>query len=472
MRLTFGIMAVLTSVLGVAAHVQSLPPPGTGRISGHVATAYAELVADATVTLVRIPQGGVPGDVRSLQSDPKGGFAFERLPAGQYWLSATKKGYTSRQPNPRPNASATALPGATLAGVTPSSRFDTGPVIDLGDGSQAIDLSIVLHRSARIAGRIIAPDGSAAPDVQVLVAARHGDGRGPMLLETRTSSQWDGRYEITDLPPGDYMIGAQPGWKVVARSSTLAGNGAANAAGIGVTMQRVGSTTEFRWTWYPGVEESEPGNAVTLLEGVAAEGIDIWLTPAQRFNVSGRVFWPVGVGVEDITIDYGDPPGTRSGVWFLSDPGGLFTLTGIPTGPLVLLARANTDQGTLIGIASTDVAIDSVHDVQIVVDRPGSVEGRVTFDAGLASPPGPASITLVQKLFRPSALYPVPEAAIGDGGRFALRDLLGEYEFVVDKLPPGSSVKQVLRNGVALRANRIRVMGGEVVNGVEVVIGK
>ena len=159
-----------------------------------------------------------------------------------------------------------------------------------------------------------------------------------------------------------------------ARMATPAERAERNAAG----RQAVAAATNSHWSWYPGVSDSEPGSPVTLLEGVNAEGIDIWLTPSQRFSVSGRVFWPIGVTVNGITIDYGDPGGTSSGLWLLSDPGGLFTLSGIAPGALTMLVRAETDQGMMLGLATTEVTVDSVEDVRIVVDHPGLVAGRIT----------------------------------------------------------------------------------------------
>ena len=459
MRLTLGLVAAASCVLAVTAQV---PPPQSaidGRISGRVVTAYAELVADATVTLTNI---GGNGFERSVTSDQKGGFSFEQLPEGRYQLSATKKGYTSRQPIRESDASE----------PRPSGRFDAGPAVELG-GSEAPNVEVMLYRSTSISGRIIRPDGSAAPDVQVMAARGQGTSR-EMLYETETWSVWDGRYEITGLPPGEYLIGALPGWKPLERPPSPDSE-AARASGLASLATEVKPMTRTQppeWTWYPGVKATEPGEAVTLLEGVPAEGIDIWLTPAQRFNVSGRVFWPVGVAVENITIDYGDPSGTRSGVWVVSDPGGLFTLTGNPPGPLVLLARANTDQGPLVGIASTEVTVDAVEDVEIVVDRPGTVEGRVTYSDEVAPNARPRTIALTQKLLKVSALYPVPEASVDAGGRFQLRDALGEYEFDLQDLPAGYAITRVLRDGVPLRANRISVMGGEAIRGLELVVAK
>jgi hypothetical protein len=321
--------------------------------------------------------------------------------------------------------------------------FESGRAVALDEGQQLADVEVELIRSSRIAGRIIRPDGTPAPDVTVTAARRSG-GRLLPLLETRTTSAWDGRYEVADLPPGDYLVVAQSG------------------------LRRTGTSPDsFPATLYPGVPDTEPGQPVTVLEGVPVEGIDIWLTPANRFTVSGRVIWPVGVAPRTISIDYGDPAGTRAGMWDVSDPGGAFTLGSIPPGPLALLARVETDQGPLLGLASTVVAIDSVEDVAIIVDRPGTVHGRLSYEPGITPPEG-VTVRLVQMVLRLSAIYPAPEAPVARDGRFTLSEALGEYEVEVLGLPPGLTVSHVQRNGRPLPDNRFAVAGGEVVDGVEV----
>jgi len=444
-----GLTGVLLFVSSAAAQVRSPAETDSGRIAGHVITAYAEMVTDATVTLARDNDQGEAFRTRTARTDARGAFSFAGLPEGRYRVAASKAGYTSRQ-----------LP----VPARPAMTFDPGAVIDLGADAQALDVEVVLHRTASIAGRIIRPDGSAAANVQVQAAIRAGTGR-LAIFEARATSQFDGRYEVTGLPPGEYLVGAMnaamPNPRPFDASVDRQAEGRAIAA-----------IADVHWTWYPGVDDSEPGSAVTLLEGVNAEGIDVWLTPSQRFSVSGRVFWPVGVAPESITIDYGDPAGTRSGMWLVSDPGGLFTLAGIPPGALTVLARAESDQGPLLGIATTEVSVDSVEDVRIVVDRPGVLAGRVVYEGNVPASSRATSIVAVQKLLKLSPIYPVPESAVDSDGRFELAGAVGEYEFALDGLPNGLAIKRITRNGRPLPTNRISVAAGETIGGLEIVVGR
>ena len=455
MGLTPGVVLALLSVSAAAAQVQSPSDVGSGRIAGHVITAYAQAVADATVTLTRVTEQGPGLRIVTTKTDGSGAFSFFQVPEGRYQVTASKPGFTSRQP-------------PTVVALGPPA-FETGSTIDLAADAQALDVQVVMHRTASIAGRVIRPDGSAAPDVQVQLAI--GSSRTRVILfEARATSQFDGRYEITGLPPGEYLVGAMNVSMPTRRSfdaATTTPRAASESA-----RNAVAAAATAHWSWYPGVPDSEPGTAVTLLEGINAEGIDIWLTPSQRFAVSGRVFWPVGVAVENITIDYGDPAGTRSGVSLVSDPGGLFSLFAIAPGALTLLARAETDQGPMIGMASTEVSVDSVEDVRIVVDRPGVIAGRIVYERNVPPSSRATSIVGVQKLLKVSAIYPVPESMVDSNGHFELAGTIGEYEFALNGLATGLTIKRVTRNGRPLPMNRIGVAGGETVRDLEIVVGQ
>jgi hypothetical protein len=137
-----------------------------------------------------------------------------------------------------------------------------------------------------------------------------------------------------------------------------------------------------------------------------------------------------------------------------------------------MLVRAETDQGMLMGIATTEVTVDSVEDVRIVVDRPGFVSGRIIYEGTVAVAARATSLVAQQKLLKVSALYPAPESSIDSSGRFELRDAVGEYEFDLEGLGSGLSIKRVMRNGRVLPMNRLGVAPGETVQDLEIVVGR
>jgi hypothetical protein len=290
-----------------------------------------------------------------------------------------------------------------------------------------------------IAGRISHPDGTPVPDAPVFAAVA---GAGGQLRTVATAvSAWDGQYRLAGLAPGQYVIGAR----------------LKPAAPV---------------TYYPSAADARRRQAITVFDGVPAEGIDIWLQPLpQRYSVSGRIYWPEGRSLSNLAIEYGGPSNPNKGIWYVFDPGGLFSIDGTPPGPMVMLARADTDAGPLIGIASTDVSVAPVEDVTIVLAPPGSIDGRVVFERPLPAGHATPEVVLVHSLLAVSSLYPTESGAVDASGRFHIASARGVYGFRLEGLPAGWTVKRVRRNGRNVSIDRLTVGAGEVVTGVEVMAG-
>ena len=303
-------------------------------------------------------------------------------------------------------------------------------------------------RTGSIAGRISQPDSTPETGAHVVAAVRHRD--GSLMPVESTTAEWDGRYEIDDLPPGEYLVLAEPDPQ----------------AKVERLNRHVPPPVA---TLYPGVPRTEPGRPVRVFEGIATEGIDIWLEPAaQRYTVSGRVSWPDGVTVENITLEYGGEGDGSNGIWEVYDPGGLFTIEGLAAGTLVLLARAESSAGPLAGLVATEVGPFPVEEVRLPLKTPGSVSGRVVFTSTPSDPPGP--VRLVHTLLDLSPLYPGAESPLAPDGSFAIPHALGIYALAVDNLPPGWRVVSLSRDGRRFSAGEITVGPGEAISGLEVMV--
>ncbi len=287
-----------------------------------------------------------------------------------------------------------------------------------------------------IAGRVSLPDGTPAPGVSVFAAV---SGRGGRIREVaETISGWDGQYRLTGVPPGEYVVGARA-------------NGQSPA------------------TYYGGVATGER-RVIPVFDSVPAEGIDIWLHPLpQRYSVSGRAYWPDGRSIDNLVIEYGGPSNPRKGIWYVSDPGGLFHIEGVPPGPMVMLARADSDAGPLVGMSSTDISVAAVEDVRIDLGRPGSIEGRIVLPRAPPAGFSGAQVVLVHSLLRVSPLYPVESGAIGPDGRFRIASARGVYTFALEGAPDGWRITRLRRAGREVSA--VTVGPAETVTGVELEVG-
>jgi hypothetical protein len=432
-------------VAALLAQQASAAVTGAGaRVMGRVVSTYAAGVDGVTVVLVHTDGRG---DRRTTTTDARGRFAFDRVSDGAYEISANKTGYTTRRL------------------VENAARFVTGTSLAVRDG-KPVDVEVSLRRAATIGGRVIRSNGAAAPGIHVVLAQRSG--RNLVVIdETQTTTEWDGRYSITGLPPGSYFVLASGVDRSRAKGLLEAGSPEQAAFEINLTRPE-----EFTRTLYPGVPATEPGASVTLMEGVVTEGIDIWLTPARRFSISGRVTWPPDAKVGDITIEYGNPADRRASIWTFSDPGGVFSIDSVAPGTVVLLATANSDRGTLMGVVSTDVRAANVDDLPLALAVPGTVRGTVIFPADLPASARPKTIALVPALLHVSPLYAAPEAMLSADGSFTLTNALGEYEVALSGLPSGYRIVSVSRDAAALPRNRIGVASGETITGITIRVGR
>jgi hypothetical protein len=120
-------------------------------------------------------------------------------------------------------------------------------------------------------------------------------------------------------------------------------------------------------------------------------------------------------------------------------------------------------------MASTDISVAPVEDVRIVLDRPGSLEGRIALQRALPGGFNNARVVLVHSLLRVSPLYPVENGAIGLDGRFRVASARGVYTFALDGMPDGWRVTRVRHTGREVSA--VTVGAGQAVTGVELEVG-
>jgi hypothetical protein len=423
----------------------------SASLSGRVVSIAAGTIAEATVTLTRldslVPSGRgesnrSSGSSQSVTTDRQGAFTIRGLAAGRYRLSASKTGYTNRQLQPS------------------ADRFDTGREVTLRDSGRVTRAELTLYRESTISGRVAEPDGIPAPDAQVFAAVRRGSSY-VLLRDTRTIAEWDGRYRITGLPPGEYLIVVMPG------AATDPGRMRVNAER---RAPESSSATRpfFEPTLYPGVTSVTSAEAITVVEGVPVAGIDTWLVPGERHSISGRIVWPEDTIVENVVIEYANLTAQRSGLWTVPEPGDVFHITSVPRGTVVLLARADSSRGPLAGVVTTAVNVDEIDDLELRLAAPGTVEGRVVYGTNVPGATRASQITLKQRLLPVSPLYPTPESVVGADGRFRITGALGVYDLEV----PGLRIVRVTQHGREIPKARIQITAGESLTDLEVTVAR
>jgi hypothetical protein len=404
-------MRILTSLallLAIGAGVAHAQPPrdrtpasaagGTGGIAGVVVTEEAtpRPLRRAVVTL----SGAALAGDRRVATDDEGGFAFGRLPAGRYTLTAEKPAWVKT------------FHGSRRVGIGPASP------IALADGQAVTDIIIPLMRGAVVEGTIRDEHGVPLASAQASVLQPviiDGERRlvrppGPVQFATTDDR---GRYRIYGLPPGEYTVRASGGGGVTGgvRLTTAAMMEAAQRAdavaiGEAPLIARPGA-------YYPGVADAERAEFITLGPGEERTGLDVTNPLVRSSRVEGTAVGPAGEPLQDVMVGlanlssgtlWGSPGMVRPG------PDGRFALPSLTPGRYQFFGTGNPGgasgaPGSLMRLwTSTEFFVDQEAVVHVVLAfAPGTrVAGRLRFE-GHSAVPDLSALRL--------ALQPVPAIA-------------------------------------------------------------
>ena len=218
-------------------------------------------------------------------------------------------------------------------------------------------------RTRRIAGRIIHAEGAAAEGARVAVyAVREGAPGGNRRDGHQLATTGDMRSPV--FLPVDLLVGVtpqrDPRFRRRLPPPDVSGDG--NAVSRHHRPNEGAADRRIRRHGHRGYRHLARTGRPALLDQRPR-------VVARRRRLS-----------RNVVIEYGGPEDVHRGIWYVTDPGGLFTVEGASRGTYVLLARADTPNGPLIGIAATDVTNDSVQDVRLTLRPPGSIEGRIVVE--------------------------------------------------------------------------------------------
>jgi hypothetical protein len=431
--------------------------PRTGMIVGQVLDSSGAPVPEA---IVRMSMPKYPADLPTtpkgrVMADAEGRFFFSDLPAGDYFLQATKEGYAGGEYRQR-----------RVTG--------RGQPFQLAEGERRVDEKLVLWKFGVISGTVLDEFGEPVVGVSVhglvknVIASRTMYGPGeeaPYLMPTTTTDD-RGMFRLSRLTPGRYVVVVPSTQTTVpaAMLSTYSQDSAvrlevmraiAEVAPLGqprtqqfgdsalLTLNRMlippaaspaGRLEVYRTTYFPSSTTARAATEVAVGAGEDKSGVTISLRPVPTVKITGRLVTPDGTPppptslrlVGDAAAQVGDEGfETVTGV---SDASGRFTLLGVPAGDYVLkqatrLVSVGTQgrQGWWVA-QPISVGNRDISDL-IVTLRPAlRVEGRNEFRRSSASsPPVPARLQ--------SNVILVFETPFGEPGRFVCQPRQGEPSF-------------------------------------------
>jgi len=394
---TIFVLAVGLTAIGQAP---AAPRPATAAVSGQILDGGAG--PPVTNALVTLTGGGLAP--RRVVVDPQGRFAFSDLPAGTYYLTATKPGYAN---------------GAA------GQRTVTGPgrPISLQAAEHRTSLVLPLWRLGSLSGTITGDYGERLTGVEVHALRRGIVGGARHLVDTATSTTDDrGWYHLSGLPVGEYLVLAKPAQNP--ETSLLLSLFVANPASAADIMAGVTTNTRnspdvdarvrtYPLTYYPAAAAAPQATPVAVGPASTRADLDIRMKSVIGARVTGALTGangPVaGMTVHLVTAD-ADPGGPEvEAAVAACDKDGQFEFSGVvpghyavttlwtppPPPPDPAAGRAGgppvapplPPEPTLWARELVTVTAGNVDNVMLALHPGLTISGQVAVDAATGSPP-------------------------------------------------------------------------------------
>ena len=395
---------VLLPSSALGAHQQTressapIPPTGSGRIAGLVTDAQAQPVPNAIVTLTgaELPAG------RAAITDERGGFSFERLPAGRFSLSSSKPAYLR----------------ATYGAVRPGG---TGTTITLAAGEQLTGIKLTMPHGGAIAGIIRNSKGEPVPGIRVSVVRTGAPLGAPVLSADAANTDDRGAYRVFGLLPGTYVVVAAPTFSgglgevgvmstaevdaVLLRLQQRGARGGTQKAppeSSASSIVRPTQTFSTAPVFFSGVTSANAATLVTVGIGEERGGVDFVYQLARAAAVGGTVSGAgslqnvqISLTVDGVSVQIPQGLGAGPMLQRRSTTGdGAFTFTNVTPGKYTLMARTSGSPAPtggrgsappssgapmLFAMTTVDVTGEDISGLALALQPAPHVSGRLTF---------------------------------------------------------------------------------------------
>ncbi len=420
--MTRAIVFLIAAAIASAQQLQVMDPPGqqppvtgTSSITGTVVNnATGEPVKKAMVSL----GGPISGNAPMAVTDASGGFAFRKLPAGTYFITAQRDGFDQNR--------------GMIAG-------DSQKQVSVEADQEKTGVELRLWPNGSISGRLTDENGDAAPNCSVTALPVGGAGSWQMRGSASTDDR--GEYRIENLPAGRYLVYQHCYQNLIAPHGFL---------------ERGDPRTPF-WAWVPGyfggADSSSGAAAVSVAGGAEVRGIDFHLKIANTYPVQIQVIPDdSGIDVRNAMVRLLPRGDTAISEAEQSRPvmiarAGTHTFN-VTSGSYMAVVELRDGNRQLHGEAPVDVGDGPPPVVRVQLTAAMTISGDVVVDDNANGPQGPAGVAALVALDRSHGTNVIFGQPAKDGGFTIAGVLPGRYSLQVQGQP--NTVKSATLAGNAV----------------------
>jgi hypothetical protein len=400
------------------------PPPrpagAAGTVTGRVSSTDGRALPNAQILLVI---DGRPPDSHVAHADADGRYEFRDVPAGRFWVAASKVGYSPVDDPAAPNS--------------PFPWDRSGHELKLMPDETLGNVDLTLARWGTLTGRVVDEYGDPVEGAQVeLLTTRYTAGRRRLVgADVRPATSDDrGQFRIYAIPPGR-----------VVPSATVGGVQSADVPG-------------YARAYYPGTAEPAQAQFVTIERSQDVVGIDIALTRTRTATISGQILDAAGLSTIGGRVQLvpsvrgGSVTSVPVGARILSE--GRFQFPNVSPGQYVVQAsrtRYNRVREGEFGALAVTVAGTDVTGLVLRMSAGSDIQGRITFDSSdpeKRPSAGDLEISTMPVDFDRAPPDNFAVAGIDSGWRFVMRGINGPRRIVLTRVPAGWALREIRVNGI------------------------
>jgi protocatechuate 3,4-dioxygenase beta subunit len=410
-------LSLAVACLAAAALARAQAP------SGPYASLSGVVLNDATGTPIRraivtLSTLDTPPLEAVTFTESNGAFGFTAIPPGKYRLLANMDGFER----------------ATFGASTPARPPVT---LNLAAGDGRYGITFRLRPLASISGVVLDPDGDPVANASVRLLRAGFARRRPTYRSVGwTSTDGLGRYRVTDVLPGQYVIMAVPQQHEPAA-----------LVQPDVTVGQSVSQKMYALDFYPDTSRLSAATPLLISPGKDLDGIDFHFTARTVAPLHGRIAVPedaqANLHVQILAYPQDIPEGNFQGAAAMAMPPDFtFEFPYLIAGPYTIIATLPAEGREYRAVERMELP-PAGQEITLHLEHGIDLTGRVDLEGTGYRPADPFRVTLSSGDSFPERSRPAAE--VKPDGTFTIANVFpGIWDINVSPVPHGGYIKAML----------------------------